>query len=124
MFSEENHKISLFTNFSKSKQTNGSAQQRRPDITYGSNYFRKFLNTPIGPFSMNINYKFTGKHWDYNGGAVEVKSTNIIDMKVSKNLFGNIWYLNISNLLNERYERPVTYSQNGRQLRIGFQKKY
>ena len=28
------------------------------------------------------------------------------------------------NLLNERYERPVTYSQEGRQLRLGFKKIY
>ena len=41
-----------------------------------------------------------------------------------KKLFGNNFSLNISNLLNERYENPVNYSQDGRQLRIGFRKSY
>tara|TARA_B110000438_G_C15805796_1_gene647256 strand:+ start:109 stop:1962 length:1854 start_codon:yes stop_codon:yes gene_type:complete len=125
IYNGENQTISIFTNFSKSKNaTDGKSQQRRPDITYGSNYFKKFVNSPIGPFNMNLNYKFTGKHSDYDGGTVKVKSTNIIDMSASKNLYGSTWNLNISNLLNERYERPATYSQDGRQLRIGMSKKY
>jgi len=30
----------------------------------------------------------------------------------------------LTNLLNERYEKPATYSQDGRQLRIGLRKAY
>ena len=120
-FNGENQVISIFTNFLKSKKTSGSSQLRRPDITYGSNYFKKFVNSPIGPFNMNLNYKFTGKHLDTTG---RVKSTNLIDMSASKNLYGSTWNLNISNLLNERYEKPATYSQEGRQLRIGVVRKY
>ncbi len=120
----ENQKISLFTNFSKSKQTSGAAQQRRPDVTYGSNYFKKFLNSPIGPFNLNLNYKFTGKHWDYKGGAVKVKSTNIVNMTAAKSLYGNTFNFSISNLLNERYERPITYRQDGRQFRLGFSRNF
>ena len=70
---------------------------------------------------MNLNYKFTGKHLDTSGS---VKSTNLIDMSASKNLYGSTWNLNISNLLNERYEKPATYSRDGRQLRIGVVRKY
>ena len=33
---------------------------------------------------------------------------------------GNILSLNINNLLNERYEKPATYSQDGRMLSLGF----
>jgi len=120
-FNGENQVISIFTNFSKSKKTNGNSQLRRPDITYGSNYFKKFVNSPIGPFNVNLNYKFTGKHLDTTG---RVKSTNLINMSASKNLHGSTWNLNISNLLNERYEKPATYSQEGRQLRIGVVRKY
>lgn len=120
-FNGENQVISIFTNFSKSKKTNGSSQLRRPDITYGSNYYKKFVNSPIGPFNMNLNYKFTGKHLDTSG---KVKSTNLIDMSASKNLYGSTWNINISNLLNERYEKPATYSQDGRQLRIGVVREY
>ena len=124
IFNGENQKISLFANFSKSKTTNGSAQLRRPDITYGGNYFKKFNNSLVGIFDINLNYKFTGKHWDISSSNVEVKSTHIINFAATKNLYGSIWNLNISNLLNERYERPITYSQDGRQLRIGFTRKF
>ena len=124
IFNSENQKISLFTNFSKSKTTDGGAQLRRPDITYGANYFKKFNNSIIGIFDMNLNYKFTGKHWDISSGNVEVKSTNIVNMVVTKNLHGSAFKVNISNLLNERYERPITYSQDGRQLRLGYVKNF
>jgi len=45
-------------------------------------------------------------------------------MITSKDLNSGTWVLNISNLLNERYERLITYNQEARQLRIGFTKKY
>ena len=62
---------------------------------------------------------------DYDGSATtKQKSTDLVDLSIRKNWFGNIISLNISNLLNERYEKPATYSQDGRQLRIGFTKKY
>ena len=73
---------------------------------------------------MNLNYKYTGKHLDYDGGTKVAKSTDIVDINFSKNFFGNILNLSISNLLNERYERPLTYYKDGRQFRIGFKKSY
>ena len=73
---------------------------------------------------MNLNYKHTGKHIDYDGGNIRVKNTDIINLSLTKKLFGNNFSLNISNLLNERYEKPVNYSQDGRQLRIGFRRSY
>ena len=45
-------------------------------------------------------------------------------MLVTKNLFGNIISLNITNLLNEHYEKPATYTQDGRQFRLGLRKSY
>ena len=48
----------------------------------------------------------------------------MINMSLSKNLSGNIFSINISNLLNERYEKPATYSQDGRQIRFGFKRLY
>ena len=119
-----NQSLSFFTNFSKSKKTDGRAQSRRPDLNYGSNYLKKFLSSPVGPFNLNLNYKHTGKHIDYDGGFIKVKSTDIINLSINKKLFGNNFSLNISNLLNKRYEKPATYNQDGRQLRIGFRKSY
>jgi len=39
-------------------------------------------------------------------------------------MYGNNFSLSISNLLDEQYERPATYSQDGRKLRFGFRKVY
>ena len=36
----------------------------------------------------------------------------------------NIFSINISNLLDERYERPATYGQEGRKIRLGFKRIY
>ena len=44
--------------------------------------------------------------------------------KRSKNLMGNTFFLKLSNLLNERYEKPAMYSQDGRQIRFGFIKNF
>ena len=45
-------------------------------------------------------------------------------MRLSKNFYGANWNINISNLLNERYERPITYGQDGRQLKVSLTKEY
>ena len=53
-----------------------------------------------------------------------MKSTDIINMSISKDLSGSNFSINISNLLNERYERPATYNEEGRQIRFGYKKNY
>ena len=124
IYEGQNQKFSTFTTFSKSKTEKGASQQRRPDLNYGANFYKKFINSAVGPFNMNLNYKFTGKHLDYDGGTAVAKSTKIVDIIFSKDLFGSIWNLSISNLLNEKYERPLTYTKDGRRLTIGFRKLY
>ena len=124
IYEGQNQKFSTFTTFSKSKTEKGASQQRRPDLNYGANFSKKFINSVVGPFNMNLNYKFTGKHLDYDGGAAVAKSTKIVDVIFSKDLFGSIWNLSISNLLNEKYERPLTYTKDGRRLTISFRKLY
>ena len=121
----KNENISLFTNFSKSKKVNGQAQARRPDLSYGLNYTKNFTSTIYGPFNLNLNYKYTGRFIDYNGSNNAMqKSTDLIDLSVNKNWFGNIISINLTNLLNERYEKPATYSQDGRQLKFGLRRTY
>jgi len=115
----------LFTNFSKSRKTNGAGQARRPDLSFGGSYFKKFESSIAGSFDLNLFYKHTGKYIDYNGSInTPQKSTDLLDLSIRKNWFGSIISLNISNLLNERYEKPATYSQDGRQLRIGLTRKF
>ena len=125
LFNGNNQSLSIFNIFSKSRKTNGQAQSRRPDLSYGTNYSKKVLLSPVGPFNINLNYKYTGQYIDWDGSAnSKQKSTDIIDLSLSKNLKGNIFSLKLSNLLNERYEKPATYSQDGRQIRFGFKSTF
>ena len=125
LFSGDNQKISLFTNFSKSKKTDGVGQSRRPDLSYGGKYSKNFESTKYGPFNLDLIYKYTGKFIDYDGSANTMqKSTDLVDLIMKKNWYGSIISLNISNLLNERYEKPATYSQDGRQFRLSLSKNY
>jgi len=124
-FNGSKQKISLFTNFSKSRKANGQAQTRRPDLSYGVNYSSKIQSVQYGPFDINLNYKYTGQFIDWDGSKnSRQKSTNLVDLSIKKNWFGNIISISFTNLLNERYEKPATYSQDGRQLRFGLRSTY
>ena len=125
LFSKNNQKIGLYTNFSKSRKANGQAQSRRPDLSYGANYSKKINSSLYGPFNLNLSYKHTGQFIDYDGSKnSRQKSTDLVDLSIKKSWFGNILSINVTNLLNERYEKPATYSQDGRQLKVGFSKTY
>ena len=125
LFERNNQSFSIFNNFSKSRKSNGQAQNRRPDLSYGGKYFKKFSKSFIGPFNLNLNYKYTGQQTDWNGSKnIRQKSTDIVNMSLTKNLFGNNFSLIVTNLLNERYERPATYSAEGRQFKVGFRQTY
>ena len=124
-FKRKNENMSLFANFSKSRKVNGQAQARRPDLSFGANYTKKFTSSSYGKFNLNLIYKHTGQFIDYDGSKnARQKSTDLIDLSINKNWFGNIISINITNLLNERYEKPATYSQDGRQLKLGFMRSY
>ena len=124
-FKGNNQIFSIFTNFTKSRNTKDQAQNRRPDLNYGSNYLKKFVSSPIGAFNLNLNYKYTGKHTDYDGANnIRQKSTDIVSLSFSKKLLSYNFSLSISNLLNERYQRPATYSQDGRKFRLGMRKAF
>ncbi len=119
-YTEEDQNFSFFTNFSKSKKTDGRAQSRRPDLNYGAKYSKKFISSLMGPFNLNLNYKHTGKYIDFDGGNVSVPSTDIVNLNLTKKLFS----ISITNLLNERYEKPATYSQDGRSIRFGYRSSF
>ena len=93
--------------------------------SYGGKYFKKFSKSFIGPLNLNLNYKYTGQQTDWNGSKnTRQKSTDIVNMSLTKNLFGNNFSLIVTNLLNERYERPATYSAEGRQFKVRFIQTY
>lgn len=125
LFSENNQNFGLYTTFSKSRKANGQAQARRPDLSYGANYSKKINSNIYGPFNLNLNYKHTGQFIDWDGSKnSRQKSTDLVDLSIKKNWLGNILSINLNNLLNERYEKPATYTQDGRQLKVGFSRTY
>ena len=117
--------LSLVTHFAKSRTATGGPNSRRPDLSYGVDYYKKFELKKYGPFELNLSHRYIGNHIDWTGSKNEfVKSINLVDMSIRKDFFGSVLSFNLTNLLNERYEKPATYSQDGRQLSIGFRKEY
>ena len=53
-----------------------------------------------------------------------MKNIDMVNISLLKDISGNIFSINISNLLNERYEKPATYSKDGRQIMFGFKQNY
>ena len=94
-------------------------------MSYGLNYKKIINQTLIGPLNFNLNYKYTGKYIDYDGSKnSRQKSTDILDLYFTKDFYGNILSLKISNVLNERYQKPATYSQDGRKIMLGYRSSY
>ena len=47
-------------------------------------------------------------------------STDLIDLKIVKSFNNSEYYLKITNLLKEKYQRPHGYNQDGRIIKLGF----
>ena len=124
-FVADNQQISLISHFAKSRTDTNGPNSRRPDLSYGIDYSRNFYSPKYGPFDLNISHRYIGDHIDWTGSSNEfVKSVDIVDMSIRKKWYGNIISIDFTNLLNERYEKPATYSQDGRMLRFGFKRAY
>ncbi len=116
------YSLNLFSSFLSSDKVGKSPQLRRPEMTYGFNFLKKFDNEIIGNFDMNFNYNHYGKHFDTHStsfSTIEMDSTDIIDLSLNKKYKIYEFQLNITNLLNEKYQRPHGYSQNERLLNVG-----
>ena len=125
VFLKKNQKISIISHFAKSRTDTGGPNSRRPDLSYGVDYEKKLNFNKYGPLKLNLNYRYIGDHLDWTGSKNEfVKSVDLVDMSIRKNWYGNIISLNFTNLLNERYEKPGTYSQDGRMINFGFRRAY
>ena len=100
-----------------SKKTDNSDQLRRPEKNYGFKYKKEINKSLLGQFYINLDYSHYGKHFDTHSGnysTVEMDSTDIIEL-IFKKKFGNFdFYLNISNLFDETYQRPHGYNQEKR----------
>ena len=124
-FLGKNQKLSFISHFAKSRTATGGPNSRRPDLSYGVDYSKKLNLTDYGTFDLNLSHRFIGDHIDWTGSTnAFVKSVDLVDLTIRKNWFGNILSLNITNLLNERYEKPATYSQDGRMVNFGLRRAY
>ena len=121
VYKGKDQSLSFFTNFNKSRKTNGQAQSRRPDQNYGSTYIKKINHAMYGPFKIVLDYKYTGKYIDWDGDKnSRQKSTDIFNLSITKKINKNNYFITMKNLSNERYEQPATYAQDGRSIRFGF----
>ncbi len=124
-FLGNNQKISFFSHFAKSRTATGGPNSRRPDLSYGVDFSKEINSSEYGLFDLNLSHRYIGDHIDWTGSEnAFVKSVDLVDLSIRKNWFGNIISLNFTNLLNERYEKPGTYSQDGRAISLGFSKAY
>ena len=114
----------LYNTISSSRQTNSNRQLNRPDSTYGIAYDVDIKSSFFGPISLNYNYKHYGKSFDYAPSVTKVDSTDTMNISISKKSNSGVFSINISNLLDENYQRPYGYSQNGRIVRFGFRNSF
>ena len=126
IINDDNQKLILSSVFSKSREADGDPQQRRPEKQFGAKYSKKFISDLVGPFSLSYDYRHVGKVEDWKNGSVlaKVDSSDIMNLSLSKELFGNYWSLNIFNLTDEQYQRPDTYNQEGRKFSLSLRAKY
>ena len=124
-FKNDNQRISLTNTLSKSSEGNGKPQLRRPEKQYGFNYNAKLNSSYFGLFGMNVNYRHVGRAEDWVGSVrKKVDSTDIINMSLTKELFGMQWALSSTNLTDEYYQKPYGYNQEGRNLKLSLRSKY
>ena len=50
---------------------------------------------------------------------IEIDSTDIIDLKITKKLSNSDFYIKVTNALDETYQRPHGYNQENRVLKFG-----
>lgn len=126
-YTKSNINFRVFSTLLSSKKENGSDQLRRPRKSYGISLYKKFYKNKKNEFSLNLSYKHYGKHLDThstNFNTIEMDSSDVINVKLSKKFNDILGYVKIKNLLNETYERPHGYNQDKRYLTFGFGYKF
>ena len=113
--------LSFYANSSKSRKSGGTHQSRRPDFSYGLNFIKDLYLFNIDNLVLSIDYKYTDKYLDWDGSKNSFqKSTDLMNVLLKKKWDNRSLVLNIKNFLNERYEKPATYKQDGRQLSVKY----
>ena len=89
---------------------------------YGINISQKIQNVFLGNFNINLAYNHYGKHFDThssNFSTIEMDSTDIINLKITKKLSNSDFYIKVTNALDETYQKPHGYNQENRVIKFG-----
>ena len=122
-FKSETFNTKIFSSFLSSKKENGSDQLRRPEKNYGLEFTKKIKNDFFGDYNLSILYNHYGKHFDThssNFSTIEMDSTDLVDLKIERKINSTKYFLKITNLLGEGYQRPHGYNQDERIIKLGF----
>jgi vitamin B12 transporter len=118
----KNTNLNLFSAYLSSKKENDSDQLRRPENNYGINISKKIKNSFFGDLNFNVKYNHYGKHFDThssNFSTIEMDSTDIIDIMITKKLENSNFFIKITNAFDETYQRPHGYNQEKRAIKFG-----
>ena len=118
----KNANVDLYTSLVKSYKEDGSLQLRRPKNSYGVNISKKINNMILKDYILGASYNHYGKHFDThstNFSTIKMDSTDLINIKLSKKVYESEIFLKISNLLDETFQRPHGYNQDGRIIKFG-----
>ena len=78
-------------------------------------------------FSITTNYKYKGKHLDVhnsNWSTISMPETHLLDLNLGYNYHGIDFGISLLNVLDEDYESPHGFSQEGRKFTLGFNKSF
>ena len=124
-FKGDKQNLTLTNTLSRSSEGNGRPQLRRPEKQYGVKYNAKMSSSIFGLYGINFDYRHVGKVEDWVGSyRKDVDSTDIMNLSLSKKLFGMEWALTGKNLTDEVYQKPYGYNQVGRKFGISLRSKY
>ena len=106
-----------------SKKVDGNDQLRRPELSMGVNYNRQLDNN----YSLVTNYNFIGEHFDIhnsNWSTITMPETHLLDVGITKNYYGLEFGVFVNNLLDEDYQAPHGFSQDGINFNFGLKSKF
>jgi len=119
----EKQNVRFFATSLSTQTDTGLDQLRRPETSIGANFMRKVTDT----VKFTTNYKFTGQHFDTHNttySRIRMPETHLLDVGIKKDFGGYELGLNVFNMLDEDYQKPHGFSQEGRNLGLTFRKTF
>lgn len=115
-FSYNKKDFKFFASHINSK-TNDTKNLRRPNFNLGFMHNYNLDNN----FNLTTNYKFKGSHLDIhntNWTTVSMPEVHLLDLSLSKNFYGIDLGVTMSNVLDQNYQSPHGFNQEGRTFNL------